>query len=60
MLSGLEYLITQNNYSSVLKLIQLLNEQIAIRDSILIVPISPHTLEQKDLKLIERELRVLH
>lgn len=60
MLSGLEYLITQNNYSSVLKLIQLLNEQIAVQRSILIVPISPSTLEEKDLKLIERELTLIH
>jgi len=59
MLSGLEYLITQNNYSSVLKLIQLLNEQIALRDSILIIPLSPGALDAKDLKLIERELKVL-
>jgi len=59
MLSGLEYLITQNNYSSVLKLIQLLNEQIAVHDAILIVPISPSTLEERDLKLMERELTVI-
>lgn len=56
MLSGLEYLISHNTYPSVLKFIQLLNEQIAIRDSILIIPLSPLTLEEKDLKMIEREL----
>ncbi len=59
MLSGLEYLITQNNYSSVLKLIQLLNEQIALRQSVLIVPVSPLALDKKDLKLIEREMEVI-
>jgi predicted hydrocarbon binding protein len=56
LLSGLEYLITHNSYQSVLKFIQLLNEQIAIRDSILVVPISPLTMDEKDLKLFEREL----
>ncbi len=56
LLSGLEYLITHNSYSSVLKFIQLLNEQIAIREAVLVVPISPLTLDEKDLKLFEREL----
>ena len=56
LLSGLEYLITNNTYPSVLKFIQLLNEQIALRDSVLIVPISPLTLDEKDLKMFEREL----
>ncbi len=56
LISGLEYLITHNSYSSVLKFIQLLNEQIAIRGAVLIVPISPLTLDEKDLKLFEREL----
>jgi len=60
MLSGLEYLITQNNYSTILKLIQLLNEQVAMRGSMLILPVSPLALEKRDLKLIERELEVLN
>ena len=59
LLSGLEYLITHNSYSSVLKFIQLLNEQIAIRGAVLIIPISPMTLDEKDLKLFERELTIL-
>lgn len=56
ILSGMEYLISHNSYQSVLKFVQLLNEQIAIKDSILIVPLSPLTLDEKDLKMIEREL----
>ncbi|RLF48942.1 MAG: hypothetical protein DRN20_03385 [Thermoplasmata archaeon] len=59
LLSGLEYLITQNNYGSVLKFLQLLNEQITIHDSVLIVPISPSTLDKSALKMIEREMEVV-
>jgi predicted hydrocarbon binding protein len=59
LLSGLEYLITHNTNQSVLKFIQLLNEQIAIKEAVLIVPISPLTMEEKDLKLFERELTLL-
>ncbi len=59
LFSGVEYLITQNNYSSVLKLIQLLNEQIAMRNALLIMPVSPSALDKKEFKLIEREVEVL-
>jgi len=59
LLSGLEYLITQNNFISVLKMIQLLTEQVAVHDSILIVPISPSALAERELKMIEQELTVL-
>ncbi len=58
LLSGMEYLITHNTYRSVLKFIQLLNEQIAIHDATLLVPISPETLDKQDLKLLEREMVV--
>ncbi|UCC94106.1 MAG: DUF835 domain-containing protein [Thermoplasmata archaeon] len=60
MISGLEYLIVQNNYHSALKFLQLVRDQIAIYDSILIATISPETLSDKDLKLIEREMEPLN
>jgi predicted hydrocarbon binding protein len=56
LLSGMEYLISQNSYQSVLKFIQLLNELIAVRSAILLVSLSPLTLDEKDLKTLEREL----
>ena len=59
MISGLEYLIVQNNYHSALKFLQLVRDQVAIYDSILIATISPSTLSEKDLKLIEREMEPL-
>jgi predicted hydrocarbon binding protein len=59
MISGLEYLIVQNNYHSALKFLQLVRDQIAIYDGILIATISPDTLSDKDLKLIEREMEPL-
>jgi predicted hydrocarbon binding protein len=60
MISGLEYLIVQNNYHSALKFLQLVRDQIAISDSLLIATISPSTLAEKDLSLIEREMELLH
>ena len=59
LLSGLEYLISQNSFQSVLKFIQLLRDQIAIHNAILLAPISPLTVEERELKLIEREFEVI-
>lgn len=58
ILSGLEYLIANSSFLSVLKFIQLLNEQAAINNSIIILPVSPLTLDEKQLKMIEREVKV--
>ena len=58
LLSGIEYIITQNNYASALKFLQLIRDQIAIYNSLLIAPISPSTLNERDLKMIEREMTV--
>jgi predicted hydrocarbon binding protein len=59
MLAGMEYLITQTTYDSVLKLLLLLNDKIAVHDALLIIPLSPFTLEEKQLKMIERECKVI-
>jgi predicted hydrocarbon binding protein len=56
LLSGTEYLVSHNSYQSVLKFVQLLNELIAVRGAVLMVSLSPKTLEEKDLKTLEREL----
>jgi predicted hydrocarbon binding protein len=58
LLSGMEYLVSHNSYPSVLKFIQLLNELIAVRGALLVVSLSPQTLEEKDLKTLERELTI--
>jgi predicted hydrocarbon binding protein len=60
MITGLEYLIVQNNFHSALKFLQLVRDQISIHDSVLIACISPSTMGDKDLKLIEREMEPLH
>ena len=58
LLDGLEYLITHNNYDPILRFLQILNDKVAIGDSILIMPVNPGTLDNKHLKLLEREFEV--
>ncbi|MDH3364578.1 MAG: DUF835 domain-containing protein [Thermoplasmata archaeon] len=55
LLDGLEYLITENGFSSVMKAIQLTNEEVAMNDAFLLVPIDPRTLETQQLGYLERE-----
>jgi len=58
LLSGIEYMVSQSTFTKVLKFIQLLNENVAVRNSLLLVPVSPQALTQRDVKMLERELRV--
>ncbi|HUW43334.1 MAG TPA: DUF835 domain-containing protein, partial [Thermoplasmata archaeon] len=57
LLSGLEYLISQNGFQKVLKLLQHINDRIAVTESVLLASISPLTLPEADLKMLEKEMR---
>jgi predicted hydrocarbon binding protein len=59
LISGLEYLISQNNFPKILKFIQLINDNIAMNEGMLLLPVSTETLNQKDVRLLERELTLL-
>jgi len=56
IVEGLEYLTTQNDFKSVLKFVQLVNEQIVLDKGYLIVPVDEGTMDAKDFSLIEREM----
>ena len=55
ILDGLEYLVMNNDFTSVLKLLSLINEHIALTRARLLIPINPSALEPKELGLLERE-----
>ncbi len=57
IIEGLEYLITHNTYETILRFLQLLNDKVALTNAILIIPVNPYTLDQKHLKLLEREMQ---
>ena len=57
LLSGVEYLVSQNGFAKVLKLLQHLNDKVAVTDSTLIVPVSPLTMAEPELKMLEKEMR---
>ncbi len=58
LLDGLEYLVTENGFATVMKAIQLTNEEVAMSGAFLLVPIDPRTLETQQLGLLEREFSI--
>ncbi|MEM2943770.1 MAG: class I tRNA ligase family protein, partial [Methanomassiliicoccales archaeon] len=56
LLDGLEYLITNNNFITVLRFVQSLRDQVAIREAILLLALNPSTLAQHELNLLEKEV----
>jgi len=58
LLEGLEYLIIQNDFKTVLRLIQLINEYILLKNAILLVPVDPSAMDVKELKLLEKDMLI--
>ena len=56
IIEGLEYLTTQNDFKSVLRFVQLINEQVVLDKGYLIVPMDEGTMDPKDSSLVEREM----
>jgi len=59
LMDGMEYLITHNSFVTILKLVQALKDQVSLTNGTLLIPISPNTLEEREIKLIEREADVV-
>ena len=61
LLDGLEYLISNNSFVTVMRLLQTLRDQVAIHQSILLIAVNPSTLESHQLNLLEREIdKIIH
>jgi PAS domain S-box-containing protein len=58
MLEGLEYLISQNSYKTILNLFQLLNDKIMMSDSRLLISMDPLTLDEKETHLLQKETNI--
>jgi hypothetical protein len=56
LLDGLEYLITNNNFLTVLRFVQSLRDQVAINHSILLMVLNPSTLDPHEMNLLEKEV----
>ena len=59
MLDGLEYLVTNNNFSTILKLVQLLRDKVMLHNGRLIINVVPGALAEKEIGLMEKEMENL-
>ena len=59
LLDGVEYLVAHNDFASVLALLHDLNESVAMHEGILLLPLDPTTLSDREIALIRREIRLL-
>lgn len=59
LLEGLEYLIIQNGFDTVLRFIQYLNEHVVTNQVILLIPFNKESIETKELALLKSELEAV-
>jgi hypothetical protein len=58
-LDGLEYLISNNEFQMVLRLIQQVRDRVSTSESVVLVPVNSNALEQRQLTLLKRECRTI-
>lgn len=59
LVDGIEYLVINNGFQQVLKLTELVNEQVMQSESIVLVPISESAFSEKELALLERNVETI-
>ena len=60
LLDGLEYLIIQNNFETVVKLLYELKDVVVLNNSRLVIPLYKGTLSEKEYNLLVREFTIIH
>lgn len=58
-LDGIEYLISNNDFPIVLRLVQQIRDKVSTSESKMIIPINPNALEPRQMTLLQRECRIL-
>jgi len=56
LLDGIEYLVTNNNFLTVLRLVQALRDQVAINEATMVLSVNAATLDAHQLNLLEKEV----
>jgi len=60
VLDGLQYLVSNTNFDAVLRMLRSLIDEISESECILAVSLSPETLKDQEVSIIEREMEVLN
>ena len=56
ILDGVEYLISNNGFDAVLRFIRRMVDEFSESKSVLLLAVSPFTLKERELKILEREM----
>ena len=56
LLDAIEYLVTNNNFLTVLRLVQSIRDQVAVNSGVLLLSVNPSTLDTHQMTLLEREV----
>jgi len=59
LIDGLEYLIVNNGFLQTLMFVEQVNEFVMQRKAVVLLPVSPDALEEKELALLERNLEIV-
>lgn len=60
LLDGIEYLVSSNSFDAVLKFVRRLLDTFSESRYVLIISLGPATLKEQELKVLEREMDVIH
>lgn len=56
LLEGLEYLISQNGFASVMRFLQKVNEKVVLNDSYLLISANPAAMKEQEYRLLAKEV----
>ena len=59
LIDGLEYLVSLNTYDRMLQFMHQLRDTVVTNDCVLIVPVDPRTMSEREMALLERSLEVV-
>lgn len=54
-IDGLEYLISNNGFEAILRLLHSLNDKVTVSHSVLLVTIDEHTVESREMRVLEKD-----
>ncbi len=56
LLDGLDFLIEENDFNTVMKALQMINESVALSQSIFLLPVDPKSIGKQEFSFLEREI----
>lgn len=59
IIDGLEYLVSLNTYDRMLQFMHQLRDVVVTNDCVLIVPVDPRTMSEREIALLERSMEVV-